>query len=214
MRCLLATRSAGKLRELVPMLAAHGIRGVGLADAGVAEGPAEEGIEVFDTFEANALAKARYFARLTGTACIADDSGLSIDALHGAPGVRSRRFARERGRHAGGADGEDAANAEAVLDACWDSGWAPPWRSRFICAAAYVDMTHEFVARGTVEGVLLPDADGDGGFGYDPWFVSSELGVTFARASLQAKSVVSHRARAVSSLLEHVRHSAMRCGGG
>ena len=213
-RCVLATRSAGKVRELVPMLARHGITGIGLVEAGVPVSDAEEAIEAFDTFEANALAKARHFARLTGTACIADDSGLVIDALDGAPGVRSRRYARDRGRHVADLAAEDLANAEAVLEACWDSGWAPPWTARFRCAVAFVDASREFVASGSVEGHLLPDRSGVGGFGYDPWFLSVELGVTFAQASLEAKARVSHRARAIASLLGRLRESPAAGGTG
>ena len=214
MRCVLATRSVGKLRELVPMLAQHGITGIGLTEAGVALLEAEAEIEAFDTFEANALAKARHFARVIGAACIADDSGLAIDALDGAPGVRSRRFASDHGRREHGAATEDVANAEAVIDACWDSGWAPPWAARFICVVAYADATREVVAHGSVEGHLVPERAGDGGFGYDPWFRSVDLGVTFAEASLQAKALVSHRARAMVSLLAQLRSDVAHGGTG
>lgn len=95
---ILATRSRGKLAELVPILSASGIVAISLEAAGIAASPAEEQIEVFDSFAENALAKARYFAALTGQACLAEDSGLCIDALDGHPGVRSRRFAHDRGQ--------------------------------------------------------------------------------------------------------------------
>ncbi|MCC7055477.1 MAG: non-canonical purine NTP pyrophosphatase [Gemmatimonadaceae bacterium] len=198
---VIATRSRGKLAELVPMLAAHGISAIGLADAGLSESAAEAGIEVFDSFEANAVAKARHFAARTGQPCLADDSGLCIDALGGLPGVRSRRFARDAGWRVPVGVGEDAANAEAMLDACWNSGWAPPWAAHFACAAAFADGTRVVVTTGRSAGTIIPERAGDGGFGYDPWFMSADLGCTFAQASTAAKAQVSHRARAVAAVL-------------
>jgi XTP/dITP diphosphohydrolase len=194
------------------MLAVHGITGVGLADAGVAFAPDEEAIEAFETFEENALAKARYFATRTGRPCLADDSGLCIDALDGAPGVRSRRYARDRGwQPLDGAD-EDTANNEAMLDACWDSGRAPPWIAHFSCAAAFVDAQREIVTLGRTDGAILADRSGAGGFGYDPYFLSDDLGVSFAAASAEAKARVSHRARAVGELLARMMLSAKGVG--
>jgi XTP/dITP diphosphohydrolase len=198
---IIATRSRGKLAELTPLLAARGIDAIGLDDARVAiDRVAEDAIEVFDTFEANALAKARYFVGRTGQACIADDSGLCVDALNGQPGVRSRRFARDLGI-APSLSNEDDANNQALLDACWDSGRAPPWLAHFACAAAYVDAHRSVVTLGRTEGAIIPDRVGDSGFGYDPFFRSDDLGVTFAVASREAKARVSHRARAFASLL-------------
>ena len=199
---IIATRSPGKLFELVPLFQACGIDVVGLEDAGVHEHPDEEHIECFDTFEENALAKAAHFTRLTGRPCIADDSGLCIDALDGGPGVRSRRFARDMGCMID-QRGEDAANNASVLDACWNSGWAPPWRAHYVCVAAYADGSTgtSHVARGRTDGTVQPDRDGDGGFGYDPHFVSDDLGLSFGVASRDAKARVSHRARAFATLL-------------
>jgi XTP/dITP diphosphohydrolase len=190
------------------MLASHGVEAIGLADAGVAETDAEQQIEVFDTFERNALAKAQYFAMRTQLPCLADDSGLSVDALAGAPGVRSRRFGADRGVFPTASRDEDASNNEALLQACWASGHAPPWRARFVCVAAFVHAGVEHHARGEVEGAVHPSRDGAGGFGYDPYFVSADLGVSFAAASLDAKARVSHRARAVSALLGMVVRQA------
>ena len=198
---IIATRSRGKLAELQPLLAVAGIVAIGLDEAGIAESPDEAGIEAFATFEANALAKAQYFATLTGRPCLADDSGLSVDALNGQPGVRSRRFAADHGVTIGARADEDAANNDALIDACWNSGWAPPWRAHFVCAAAYADGTRSFCALGRTNGTVLPDRDDEGGFGYDPYFASADLGVTFAAASRAAKARVSHRARAFASLL-------------
>lgn len=200
-RWIIATRSRGKLLELVPMLASHGIIGVGLDDAGVPESDEEQQIEVFSTFEENAVAKARYFSARTGMPCLADDSGLCIDALDGAPGVRSRRFGADRGVIASATRDEDSSNNEAMLDACWDSGRAPPWRARYACVATYCDATQTVSAGGETEGAIQPDRSGTGGFGYDPYFVSADLGVSFATASRDDKARVSHRARAVAMLL-------------
>jgi len=206
---LIATRSAGKLLELVPLFHARGIAVIGLEAAGIPESPDEAFIEAFDSFEENAQAKARYFARLTGRPCVADDSGLCIEALDGGPGVRSRSLACDLG-YTIDERGEDAANNEAVLDACWNSGWAPPWRAHYACAAAYADAaatTH--VADGRTDGAVHPDHGGDGGFGYDPYFVSDDLGMSFGVASREAKARVSHRARAFTALVDML-HQAHR----
>ena len=201
MQWIIATRSRGKLAELAPLLAAHGIDAISLDAAGVAvDTRAEDAIEVFDTFEANALAKAQYFAARTRQPCVADDSGLCVDALDGRPGARSRRFAKDLGI-AMSDDAEDDANNQAMLDACWDSGRAPPWRARFACAAAYADRQRSVVMLGYTDGAIVPDRVGEGGFGYDPFFRSNDLGETFGVASREAKACVSHRARAFASLL-------------
>jgi XTP/dITP diphosphohydrolase len=198
---VVATRSRGKLAELLPILAAHGVAAVGLDDAGVAVSADEDDIELHDTFEANALAKASYFAARTGRPCLADDSGLCIDALRGRPGVRSRRFARDSGRTLPRGADEDIANSDAMLEACWNSGWAPPWAAHFVCAAALADGTRTLVETGRTHGTIVPERAGVGGFGYDPWFVSDELRTTFAVASRNEKARVSHRARAFAALM-------------
>jgi XTP/dITP diphosphohydrolase len=201
---IIATRSRGKIAELRPLLADAGIVAIGLDDAGVTESADEAVVEVFATFEENAVAKAQYFAALTGRPCLADDSGLCVDALDGLPGVRSRRFAADLGRRVGARADEDSANTDALIDACWDSGWAPPWSAYFACAAAYADGVRTVFGRGRTEGAIQPERDGDGGFGYDPVFLSADLGMTFAVASRDAKSRVSHRARAFAQLLTMV----------
>jgi XTP/dITP diphosphohydrolase len=205
-RWIIATRSHGKLLELMPMLASHGIVGIGLDDAGVPESDDEQQIEVYATFEENAVAKARYFSARTGLPCLADDSGLCIDALDGAPGVRSRRFGADRGLFASLARDEDTSNNEAMLEACRDSGRAPPWRAGYACVACYSDATQTVSARGETEGAIHPERSGTGGFGYDPYFVSADLGVSFATASRDDKARVSHRARAVATLLAALAH--------
>ncbi len=199
---ILATRSRGKLAELMPILAASGIVAISLDVAGIEASADEELIEVFESFAENALAKARYFATRTGRPCLAEDSGLCVDALDGQPGVRSRRFALDRGTARDASIPEDVANNEAMLAACWDSGWAPPWNAHFACAASFVHQSREAVAFGRCDGVIQVDPSGHGGFGYDPYFVSAELGVAFAAASREQKAAVSHRARAIRNLLD------------
>lgn len=199
---ILATRSRGKLAELVPILAASGIAGISLEAAGIAASREEEQIEVFDSFVENALAKARYFAARTGKTCLAEDSGLCIEALGGRPGVRSRRFARDRGLSQIAGVDEDDANNEAMLVACWDSGRAPPWLAHFACVAAVAGASRELLGFGRCDGAIHGERSGGGGFGYDPYFVCTELGITFADASPAQKARVSHRARAIRNLLD------------
>lgn len=198
---VIATRNRGKLVELAPLLAAHGVSPQTLDEAGVPASSFEDGLEVFDTFEENALAKARYFAALCGAPCIADDSGLCVDVLHGAPGVRSRRFAADRGVAALDPANEEGANNRALIAACWTTGARPPWHAQYTCAAAFVGDGREVVALGRSAGFLQPEPEGLQGFGFDPHFCSSDLGVTFAVASREAKQRVSHRGRAVAALL-------------
>jgi len=196
---LVATRNAGKVRELIPMCEVAGFAPRSLEDAAIAEHAAEEDvIEAFATFEENALAKAHYFFRKSGgVPVLADDSGLAVDALHGAPGVRSKRWA---GVTAGGRASDDANNALLVRSLAEATNRA----ARFVCAAALVwdddGHTRECVALGEARGRILDSPRGAHGFGYDPYFFSDELAMTFAEADRAAKSQVSHRARAVHAL--------------
>ena len=193
---LLATRSVGKLRELRPLFAAHGIRVADLADAGIAESAAEDELEAHDTFEANALAKAQYFHSVTGRPTVADDSGLVVDALGGLPGVHSKRWS---GR--GDLDGLalDDENNRLLLERL--RGLADR-RAHYVCVAAYVDDARALTRRGAVHGRILEAARGSNGFGYDPLFFCDELGCTFGEASREAKEQVSHRGRAFRALLD------------
>jgi XTP/dITP diphosphohydrolase len=205
---LLGTRSAGKLRELVPMFRAAGVRVIGLAEAGIAASPDEDAVESFETFEANALAKARYFARISGRAAVADDSGLVVDALGGRPGVRSKRWS-------GRADLEgialDAANTAALLAALEGRD---DRRARYVCVVALVEADGSVgrTWRGETTGRILEVPCGGGGFGYDPYFLSDDLGETFGEASREAKERVSHRGRAFRAMLEDLAHREWRSG--
>ena len=198
---VLASRNAGKLRELRSLFAAHGVQVMDLREAGIAEDAvAESGIEAFDTFEANALAKARYFsARLPGRIVVADDSGLEVEALRGAPGVRSKRWSE--------ATHKDGLTLEAENNRLLVSAMSGQHNrnARFVCAAAWCDGALELVARGVVAGAIIDEPLGNHGFGYDAHVFVGELGRTMAEASLVEKGTVSHRGRAFTALLAAVR---------
>jgi XTP/dITP diphosphohydrolase len=191
---VLATRNAAKLRELARILAAadHGsvVKLVGLDEfPGAPEVP-----ETGATFEANALLKARAIADCTGLPAVSDDSGLCVDALHGMPGVLSARWA--------GGHGDDRANLELVLSQLAD---VPEVRlgARFTCAAALVvpgSGAREWVVTGQVEGRLVREPRGSGGFGYDPIFLPDGFEQTTAEMTAEAKDAISHRGRAFRAL--------------
>ena len=174
---------------------------VDLREAGVEEDVvAEADIESFETFEANALAKARYFAaRLPGRIVVADDSGLEVEALGGAPGVRSKRWSAVT--HLDG-HALEAENNRLLVAAMVGQRNR---RARFVCAAAYSDGAWEFVERGEVTGQILDAPLGSHGFGYDAHVFVGELGRTMAEAMLVEKERVSHRGRAFVALLAAVR---------
>jgi XTP/dITP diphosphohydrolase len=196
---VLATRSEGKLRELKPLFAAAGIPVEDLRQAGLAPAADEDAVESFDTFAANAVAKARYFHALTGRPVVADDSGLEVIALSGKPGVRSKRWS---GRTDLSGQALDDANNARLLETL--AGIDRP-AARYVCAAAYFDGAREEVALGDTAGTIIRDPRGAGGFGYDPYFLSDELGVTFGESSREAKEVVSHRGRAFRALIARLK---------
>jgi XTP/dITP diphosphohydrolase len=196
-KLLAATRSAGKQREFRRVLEAAGIEVVFPDDAGLYPSQAEDRLELGETFETNARQKAEYFARLSGLPCVADDSGLEVFSLGGAPGVRSRRWSG-----AAGTDAEvDAANnAELVrrLTGASDSRRG----ARYRCVLVYLPSPGSVprVFEGVCTGRILEEPKGEGGFGYDPYFLSDELGKTFGEASPAEKDSVSHRGRALRDL--------------
>ncbi len=197
MRLLVATRSPGKQREARRLLAAGGLDAVFPDDAGVPPDPAEDRLELADSFEANARAKAEYFARRTGLATVADDSGLEVFALGGLPGVRSKRWAAVT---TSGSELDQANNAELLRRLLG----APPARrrARYRCVLAYLaapDAIPELF-EGSCSGTILDAPRGSGGFGYDPLFVSDELGKSFGEATDAEKDAVSHRGRAFRAL--------------
>jgi XTP/dITP diphosphohydrolase len=200
---LLATRSAGKLAELKPLFASRDVAVIDLDDLDLPYDADEDGIEQFDSFEQNALAKARYFYEASGgMPTVADDSGLEIFELNGAPGVRSKRWADASMPDPRKPDAIDAANNAMLVRAVTP---LTDRRARYVCAAAYVGIGgRELVERGEVAGTILTEPRGQGGFGYDPYFVAAELGRTFGEASRDEKARVSHRGRAFSALLQAI----------
>lgn len=195
---LVATRSEGKQREMRRLLVAPGLELRFPDDAGVALSDAEEGLETADSFEENARHKAAYFARRTGLPTLADDSGLEVLSLGGAPGVRSKRFAGATGTTAQ----VDAANNAELLRRLTG---APERRRRaqFRCVLAYYPTPDGLprIFEGRSSGRILEAPDGDAGFGYDPLFWSDDLGMSFGRADAQQKDAVSHRGRACAAFL-------------
>jgi XTP/dITP diphosphohydrolase len=196
-KLLVATRSRGKQREAQRLLESSGIEIVFPDQAGVGISSEEELLELHPTFEGNARAKAEYFHRRTGLPTVADDSGLEVFALGGEPGVRSKRWA--------GQDGPDhvveKANNEFLLRRLLG---APPLKrkARYRCVLALVrggKLLPE-IFEGTCSGTIAEAPSGTGGFGYDPLFLSDELGMTFGEAAPEAKDNVSHRGRAFAQL--------------
>ena len=186
-RLLVATRSEHKLRELGELLALQRGALVSLDELGVVGDPVEDGA----TFKSNAAIKARFGVQATGLATLADDSGIEVDALDGAPGIRTRRFAGE--------DATDADNNAKLLAAL--KGLPPDQRgARYVCALALAVPGQRLVfARGTCRGRIATEPRGTGGFGYDPIFEPASEppgGRTFGLWSPAEKHAVSHRARA------------------
>jgi XTP/dITP diphosphohydrolase len=193
-KLLVATRNPGKQREIRALLADTAYEIVFPEDRGLWERPEEGAVEDAESFEGNARRKAEYFARLSGLPTVAEDSGLEVFALGGAPGVRSRRFAFPT--PADPAEQDAANNAELLRRLVG----APPERrkARYRCVVCFLDR-HEgmpFLFEGTCLGRVLSEAAGTGGFGYDPLFHSDDLGTSFGLATPEAKASVSHRGRA------------------
>lgn len=182
------------------MFAAAGLTVVDLAELRIAETAAEEGVESYETFEENALAKARHFHQLTRMPVVADDSGLEVEALGKRPGVRSRRWS---GRTDLRGQALDDANNALLLQSL--RGVADR-RARYVCVAAYADGVREIVRRGEAPGVIVDEPRGAGGFGYDPYFVAAGTGRTFGELSVSEKEALSHRGRAFSALIRAIAH--------
>ena len=191
---VLATRNPHKLEEAGAILSGADIVVRGLEDFG----DIPEVVEDRDTFEGNAAKKAEEVSRATGLPALADDSGLVVDALGGAPGVLSARYA--------GGDGDDNArnsanNAKLLseMQAVADADRA----ARFVCVIALArDGRETRFFRGETSGMIGREPKGRGGFGYDPLFMSDDLGVTFAEAGPDEKNAVSHRGRALAAFAD------------
>ncbi|GAA3232766.1 RdgB/HAM1 family non-canonical purine NTP pyrophosphatase [Actinocorallia longicatena] len=194
MKIVLATRNEGKIVELRRLLTDYDV--VGLEEFPDAPDVPETEL----TFAGNALLKAHAIARHTGLPAVSDDSGLCVDALNGMPGVLSARWS---GRF--GAGEKDLRNLQLVLDQLGDVQDGARG-GHFMCAAAiaYPDGRSQ-VVEGRMEGVILREPRGTGGFGYDPIFLVEELGKTTAELTPDEKSAVSHRGRAFRALAELLR---------
>jgi XTP/dITP diphosphohydrolase len=206
-RVLLATRSAGKLRELREIFSGFDLEVVDLSTLGVPESEAEVSLERYDTFEDNALAKAHYFFELSGgLPTFGDDSGMCVDALGGEPGVYSKRWS---GRDDLTGESLDEANNAKLVAQMKDAQRRDPGhytdRARYVCVAAFKDSAGEVVRRGEIEGRVLINPRGKRGFGYDPYFEAPDLGGTFAESTIKNTAASSHRARAFRALLNALR---------
>lgn len=190
---LLATRSAHKAREIRQILGPAAPTLLTPDEAGVPWTEEEEAIECFDTFLDNAHAKARWFMARTGMPTIADDSGISVHALDGRPGVRSRRFAPAAD------DDQDEANNQLLLRMLAD---VPDDRrsAHYTCAAVLHTAAARFAVVATRSGLILRAPRGLGGFGYDPIFLDPVAGLSFAEIRPEDKNSTSHRARAFRTL--------------
>ena len=185
-KLIVASNNTNKLREFRAILGGR-YAIVSMREAGVGADIEETGT----TFEQNALIKAEAVMRMTGCAAIADDSGLEVDALGGAPGVYSARYC---GRH-----GDDEANNDLLLKNL--AGVPAPRTARYVAAIALVRPGREpIVRRGTCEGEILGERRGYGGIGYDPLFLC-ETGETFAEVSMETKNAISHRRRGIEAVL-------------
>lgn len=209
---VLATSNPGKIRELTTLLKDFPVDVKNLSDFG----PIPDIVEDGKTFEENAYKKASLTARYLGFAAMADDSGLEVEALNGAPGVRSARYS---GEHA-----TDAENNEKLLKVMAGKNER---KAAFKCVISIAVPTGPALTyEGSCWGELLESPRGTGGFGYDPLFYSQELGKTFAEANMEEKTSVSHRGKALAEVREEFpkillwleqnlpRFERFPCGGG
>ena len=205
-KILIATSNAGKLRDFAGAAARFGVEISGIPEFFSLPAVVEDGL----TFEANARKKAEAYSRyVPGEIVVADDSGLEIDALNGAPGVHSARYAapdlQNKQPHEADANTDDEANNARVLRELKE---VPPEKrtGRFVCVlAAARDGETLATFRGTAEGIILDAPRGTNGFGYDPLFYFPAIGKTFAELSAQEKSRYSHRGAAFREFLDWYR---------
>ena len=194
MKLLVGTRSTGKMREIRELFAGLPFEISFPAERLMGQLPDEADLERSTSYAENAVAKARYFATRGGLPTVADDSGIEVEALGGAPGPRSARWSL---------DGSDAANNALLLE---QLAGVPEQRrgARYRCVVAFLATPSSVaeIVEATCEGFILPEPRGTGGFGYDPLFYSTELQMTFGEAPPAAKHRVSHRGRAFRALIE------------
>ena len=199
MQLFFATSNPHKIEEVAAILAPMGIDVVGL---GALELKILEPVEDGATFQANARIKAVYYAKALRRMCLADDSGLEVDALGGAPGVHSARYAGVHGQRAQ----RDEANNEKLL-AELQGVPAEQRTARFVCAMCLVDMDGSILAetRGTFQGIITTQPRGENGFGYDPLLYLPDVGCTSAELSPQQKNARSHRGVASREMAKHLK---------
>ncbi|MDQ3323519.1 MAG: XTP/dITP diphosphatase [Acidobacteriota bacterium] len=196
MQILVATKNAGKVRELERLLT-----GLPLRLRSVNEFPGvAEAVESGATFVENAVLKAKFYALQTGLWSLADDSGLEVEALGGAPGVFSARYA--------GAKATDEENIEKLLNEL-NKNSDDERRARFVCAMAICDGGGrvKYTAEAKCEGRITSTANGSNGFGYDPIFIPDGFAQTFGELSNETKQKISHRARAAQKIIQYLRSS-------
>ncbi|MBQ6530474.1 MAG: XTP/dITP diphosphatase [Clostridia bacterium] len=192
MKVIAATKNKGKIREMTEILSPLGIEIVPQEEVGIEVDVEETG----DTFEKNALIKARAVRMVSDYPVLADDSGLCVDALDGAPGVRSARYA-----------GDNATDEDKINKLLSEIGEAENRNARFVTSVAFIfEDGREVTAEGSVDGSITKEPHGEGGFGYDPVFYSPELGKTFAESTDDEKNSVSHRGRALKNLFEKLKN--------
>jgi XTP/dITP diphosphohydrolase len=195
-RLLIATSNRSKVREIVALLAGLQISLRSLDDF---TAPLPEPAETGSTFEENALLKADHYYRLTGWTSLADDSGLVVDALNGAPGIYSARYAGE-----GATDEMNLRRLLAALEAIP----AERRNARFVCSLALVGERCRETFEGSCEGIIAREPQGTGGFGYDPIFFDPELNCTFAQLTPEQKAARSHRGRALRAARDFLERRA------
>lgn len=196
MKVIAATKNKGKIREMGEILSPLDIEVISQEEMGIEIDVEETG----DTFEKNALIKARAVAMISDYPVLADDSGLCVEALGGAPGVRSARYAGD------GASDEDRINK--LLTEIGDNEMRS---AKFVTSVAFIFPDgREITAQGEVKGYITKEPHGENGFGYDPIFFSDELGKTFAQSSDDEKNSVSHRGRALKNLYEKLRNMEVK----
>ncbi len=189
-----ATKNKGKLREIREILENTDIHVISMEEAGITVDVEEDG----ETFEENAEKKAREIFKLTGNPCIADDSGLEVRALSGAPGVYSARYAGEHG--------DSHANNQKLLS---EMEGVQDRSARFVCAMVLVlSDTELLTVRGECYGQITAEARGEGGFGYDPLFYLPEYQMTMGEVSPEIKNKISHRGKALRALREELCNRA------
>ena len=199
MKIVIATRNRHKAVELQTLLRLSGCDVVCLDEVDL-HGNIPEVEETGTSFEENAFLKARTITKITGLSSVADDTGLEVDALGGAPGIFSARYAGESCTY------ED--NVKKLLSEL--SGIATDRRTaRFITVAVYVNKETELSAEGVVEGVITEKPEGFGGFGYDPVFSVLDMKKTYAELSDEEKNRVSHRGKAIRSLIKKLRENGL-----